>query len=76
MITFEIGDIVASCGGTYIGIVCGDGREHEGTLAWEVFWHDGDLTLYEDEESMDHHKIKPHQWTPRLIIKYMDIICP
>ena len=76
MITFEIGDIVSSCGANFIGIVCGVGREHEGRLAWEVYWHDGDTTYYEDEDSMSHHKINPEQWTSTLVHKYMDIICP
>ena len=76
MITFEIGDIVEACGGNFIGIVFGDGREHEGSMSWAVFWHDGDVTYYEDGESMDHYKIKPEQWTVPLIRFYLDKICP
>ena len=76
MTTFEIGEFVKDSSGMFVGVVCGEGREHEGRLAWEVYWHDGDTTYYEDGDSMSRHKINPHQWTPRLINKYMDIICP
>ena len=76
MTTFEMGDFVTDVSGMFVGIVMGKGREHEGRKSWEVFWDDGDLTYYEDGESMSHHKIKPEQWTVRLIKKYLDIICP
>ena len=76
MTTFEIGEFVKDNSGMFVGIVCSEGREHEGRLAWEVYWHDGDTTYYEDGDSMSQHKIEVHQWNVRLINKYMDIICP
>ena len=74
--TFKIGDIVKDNSGTYVGIVCNDGNDHEGRYAWEVYWSDGDTTHYEDGESMSHHKIEAYQWNDKLYKKYMDIICP
>ena len=74
--TFKIGDIVMDDSGNYVGIVCDTDMEHEGRQVWEVHWHDGDITHYEDNESMAHHKIMPHQWSSKLYKKYMDIICP
>ena len=76
MSDFKMGDIVLDSSGEFGGVVCTDGKEHEGRYAWEVYWNDGDTTYYEDCESMSHHKTEPHQWTVRLIKKYMDIICP
>ena len=76
MTTFNIGDIVLASCGDFIGIVFSEAREHEKRQTWEVFWNDGDLTHYEDVDSMSHHKIKPEQWNVRLIKKYLDIICP
>lgn len=73
---FKIGDIVIESSGTYIGIVLGEGKEHEGREAWKVYWSDGDITIYEDVESMSHHKIEAYQWNNTLYKKYMDIICP
>ena len=74
--TFKIGDIVIEGNGTYVGVVCTEGEEHEGRETWKVFWHDGDITRYEDGESMCHHKIETYQWNTKLYKKYMDIICP
>ena len=76
MTTFKMGDLVKDSSGMFIGVVCGDGQEYENRQTWEVYWNDGDTTYYEDKDSMSHHKINPYQWTPRLITKYMDIICP
>ena len=76
MITFNVGDIVVDNSGNYVGVVCTDGDDHEGTYAWEVYWNDGDTTYYEDSESMSHHKIEAFQWSIRLYKKYLDIICP
>ena len=73
---FKIGDIVIESSGISVGVVCNDGNDHEGRYAWEVYWSDGDITHYEDNESMAHHKIMPHQWSSKLYKKYMDIICP
>ena len=76
MTIFEIGDLVLDSSGMFVGIVTGDGHEHEGRLAWEVYWNDGDTTYYEDGDSMSLYKMSPEQWTIKLINKYMDIICP
>tara|TARA_R110002110_G_scaffold91196_1_gene236946 strand:- start:403 stop:633 length:231 start_codon:yes stop_codon:yes gene_type:complete len=76
MTIFEIGDFVKDCSGQFVGVVCREGQEHEGRVTWEVYWHDGDTTYYEDSESMSSHKIEPCQWNIMLINKYMDIICP
>jgi len=77
MTTFEIGDIVVSDDPRFIGIVIEETvNGSEARQSWRVFWNDGDTTHYEDGESMSRHKISPCQWTARLIIKYMDIICP
>ena len=52
MITFEMGDFVKDSSGIFVGVVCGEGREHEGRLAWEVYWNDGDTRQIHTRETL------------------------
>ena len=75
---FNIGDTVVSEDPQFVGIVLKETTNslNENRRSWRVQWNDGDITHYEDVESMSHHKIEAHQWNGKLYKKYMDIICP
>ncbi len=75
---FSKGDIVISGDGFSIGVV-EVGNDGESEADWnycKVKWADGDYTTCETYNCMSHHKIIPEEWTPELIITYLDILCP